>query len=703
MNRQSGQHTFRVFRLSALLVFMILQECRQKRSMNKHRIRHKHIKELIRKRGMSLILILAIASGVEVNVRAAETVNKTGVLQSEQASCRTGTCEAEYVAGEVLVLCDGDISEKEIQMLAEKQGGENPEIISQTESVTILAIDIPESMSVEDAVTGYIDEGNVLAATPNYEIELFDELPEEMDFLLGEKNEANDESLEKQEYLKQTDALRAWEILKAVPHKKVKVAVLDTGADIEHPDLKNIINIEESCELLDEAGTTGPLLGDGYIKGILSENGGGHGTHVSGLIAAEADNGIGIAGAGSAGDNSVIDLMVVDIFSKDTKTSLKYLIEGMEYAKNHGAKILNMSLGMKYNSFDDTMLKAACDALAQEGMIIICAAGNYGLEDSEELSVVPSDYNSTISVIALKEDNVRNDSSCYGFLKDISAPGKDIYSTKKDGDYGVMSGTSMAAPQVTAAAAMVCSLFPEVTVKEMKDLLHNSATDIGIQGFDMETAYGLLNMRKMLEEVTGDIWIASELPYMDMTENEWYYESAAYLYQYGIMTGLDEKTFGGAETIKRAQFAVMLYRFEGEPEVLRTDSIPENTDTSGFCIFPDVPEGEFYTEAVKWAASSGIIRGYENGYFGPADEITREQIAAMLYRYAEYKHYTAAANGDIMQFQDYDMVTEFARQAMEWAVGCTIIKGNGEGLLMPWGMANRAECAAMIQRFMKKY
>lgn len=670
--------------------------------MDKHRIRHKRTKKLKGKQGVSLFLILAIASGAGMNVRAVETVNKTDVLR-EQAAEWTDSSEMEYVDGEVLVLCEGDISEEEIQMLAKKQGGENPEIISQTGSVTILAIDIPGSMSVEDAVSGYIDEENVLAATPDYEVELFEKPAEKMNISFVKNAGANDEFLEKQEYLKQTDALRAWEILEEVPHKKVKVAVLDTGADIGHPDLKNVIDIGESCELLDEAGTFGPLLGDGYIRGTLSGSGSGHGTHVSGLIAAEANNGIGIAGAGSAGNNSVVDLMVVDIFSKDTKTSLKYLIAGMEYAKEHEAKILNLSLGMKYNSFDDTMLKAECDALAQEGMIIICAAGNYGLADSGEPSVVPSDYGSTISVLAVDEDNSRNPSSCYGRLKDISAPGRNIYSTKKDGGYGVMSGTSMAAPQVTAAAALVCSVFPDVTVNEMKDILHHSATDIGIPGFDMETAAGLLNMRKMLEEVTGDIWIPSELPYADMTENEWYYESAAYLYQYGIMTGLDEKTFGGTETIKRAQFAVMLYRFEGEPETFWADSIPENEDTAESWIFPDVPEGEFYTEAVKWAASAGIIRGYENGYFGPADEITREQMAVMLYRYTEYKHYTAAANGDTTQFGDHDLITEFAREAMEWAVGRGIIKGNGEGLLMPYGMANRAECAAMIQRFMRIY
>ena len=671
--------------------------------MYNHRIRHKCTKKSMRKQAVSLFLILSIAPGTGIDVRAAETVNKTDVLQWEQAAGRISSSEAAYVDGEILVLCKGDISEEEIQMLAEKQGGDNPEIISQTESAVILSIDVPESVSVKDAVSGYIEEENVLAATPDYEIELFEELDEETHLPSAKNTGANDEFFDKQKYLKQTDALRAWEILKAVPHKKVKVAVLDTGADIAHPDLKNVINTGESCELLDEVGTFGPLLGDGYIKGILSETGGGHGTHVSGLIAAEAHNGIGIAGAGSAGDNSIIDLMVVDIFSKDTKTSLKYLIEGMEYAKEHGAKILNLSLGMKYNSFDDTMLKAECDALAQEGMIIICAAGNYALADSGELSVVPSDYNSTISVIAVDENNSRNSSSCYGLMKDISAPGKDIYSTKKDGEYGVMSGTSMAAPQVTAAAALVCSVFPDVTVNEMKDILHNSATDIGIFGFDTETAAGLLNMRKMLEEVTGDIWLTSELPYTDMSENEWFRESAAYLYQYGIMTGLDEKIFGGTETIKRAQFAVMLYRFEGEPDTIRTDSIPENEGTSESWIFPDVPEGEFYTKAVKWAASAGIVRGYEDGYFGPADEITREQIAVMLYRYAEYKHYTAAVNGDIMQFADYDLITEFARNAMEWAVGCEIIKGNGEGLLTPRGMANRAECAAMIQRFMKRY
>ena len=177
-----------------------------------------------------------------------------------------------------------------------------------------------------------------------------------------------------------------------------------------------------------------------------------------------------------------------------------------------------------------------------------------------------------------------------------------------------------------------------------------------------------------------------ELPYTDVEETDLYYEYAKDVYQKGLMTGLNETTFGPAEILSRAQFAVILYRMEGEPEVTYSEK------------FPDVAEGQFYTDAVLWAAENGIVTGYDEGYFGPGDEITREQMATMMYRYAKYKELDVTATADISAYPDAASVSAFAQEAMKWCVAEEIITGDS-GSLKPQGVTVRAVCATIVSRF----
>ena len=120
--------------------------------------------------------------------------------------------------------------------------------------------------------------------------------------------------------------------------------------------------------------------------------------------------------------------------------------------------------------------------------------------------------------------------------------------------------------------------------------------------------------------------------------------------------------------------------------------------------FPDVAKGQFYTDAVEWAASNGIITGYEDsGLFGPADPVTREQLAVLLYRFASGQNYVALEEGSLESFPDGNRVNAFAAGAMRWGVGTGIIRGYGDGSLSPQNTAERAVCAAMIRRFMERY
>ena len=180
------------------------------------------------------------------------------------------------------------------------------------------------------------------------------------------------------------------------------------------------------------------------------------------------------------------------------------------------------------------------------------------------------------------------------------------------------------------------------------------------------------------------------IPYTDVNIVDWFYFYVDEMYVTNIMSGLNFNTFGPYENLSRAQFATILSRME------ELQSIPYND------IFKDVADGEWYTDAVLWAAENEIVNGYENGYFGPADYITREQMATMLYRYAKYKGYDTADKADLTEYPDMDDVSVFAKDAVSWCVAEGIISGN-DGKLLPQGDTTRAECAAMITRFVNLY
>ena len=186
------------------------------------------------------------------------------------------------------------------------------------------------------------------------------------------------------------------------------------------------------------------------------------------------------------------------------------------------------------------------------------------------------------------------------------------------------------------------------------------------------------------------------LPYDDVTEGAWYYDAVAYNYYAGTMTGLKPDHFGPADTLVRAQFAAVLHKMNGEEKVEYTDK------------FPDVRESDWYKDPVLWAEANEIVTGYtDTKLFGPNDDVTREQMATMMYRYAkDYKKYEVSEGGDYSSFPDADSVQTFAQDAMKWAVKEGIIQGktiDGVLCLDPQGSANRAECATIIQRFMEKY
>ena len=175
-------------------------------------------------------------------------------------------------------------------------------------------------------------------------------------------------------------------------------------------------------------------------------------------------------------------------------------------------------------------------------------------------------------------------------------------------------------------------------------------------------------------------------PFADVSEGDWYYEAVRFVQEQGLMNGYSDGRFGPNDTLSRSQLAQILFNKEGRPGV---DYLLD---------FPDVAGEAWYTEAIRWAASQGIVGGYGNGTFGPNDPITREQLAVMLWRYSG----SPAATNKELHFNDTDEISGFALDAMRWAVENGILNGYGDGRLGPQGQATRAQVAQMLKNFIEK-
>lgn len=188
--------------------------------------------------------------------------------------------------------------------------------------------------------------------------------------------------------------------------------------------------------------------------------------------------------------------------------------------------------------------------------------------------------------------------------------------------------------------------------------------------------------------------IEVELPFTDVPEGAWYADAAAYVYEHGLMAGTSATTFAPDVTTSRAMIATILWRMAGSPVV------------NYAMDYTDVAQGQWCSEAIRWATSEGVVTGYGNGLFGTNDPITREQFAAMLYRFAQEQGYDVSIgeNTNILSYTDVADLSEYAIPAMQWAVGAGIINGTGDGsTLSPQGQATRAQAAVMLMRFCEEY
>ena len=179
----------------------------------------------------------------------------------------------------------------------------------------------------------------------------------------------------------------------------------------------------------------------------------------------------------------------------------------------------------------------------------------------------------------------------------------------------------------------------------------------------------------------------SGLPFGDVKSADWFYNDVKYVYEKGMMAGTAADVFAPNATTTRAMIVTILYRLEGSPAV------------TGTSAFVDVPAGQWYTDAVNWAAANQIVKGTSATTFAPNDSITREQMAAILYRYAQYKGYDITKKADLSGYSDNGQVSAYAKDALAWANAAKLINGVTNTTLAPQGNATRAQVSAILHRF----
>ena len=176
-------------------------------------------------------------------------------------------------------------------------------------------------------------------------------------------------------------------------------------------------------------------------------------------------------------------------------------------------------------------------------------------------------------------------------------------------------------------------------------------------------------------------------PFNDVYVDDWYANCVKYVYENKMITGYNETTFAPKDNLSRAMLVTKLWRIEGSPK-------------TNLNKFPDVNAESWYCQAVNWAASKGIVHGYQTGNFGPKDNITREQLAVILMNYAKYKGKNVVARANTSKFTDFDKTSSVFKDAVSWCIANKIIRGKENGTKVdPKGTASRAEAASMLMSY----
>lgn len=444
--------------------------------------------------------------------------------------------------------------------------------------------------------------------------------------------------------------------------RRVTVAVIDTGADLTIPQLRARTVSPSSYDFVG---------GTSAVTDITTGSSAGHGTKVASLLTDLTPENV--------------ELMILRVFNGETgKAQSTTVLTALQYALEAGADVVNLSLGWKNADAKYTFLNAALDKAHRAGVPVICAAGN---DKVDVRTVYPANYSTTIAVSAFDQSgSFAGSYSNFGPGVDFSAPGTAIRTAAPGGGTATSSGTSLAAPHITAAVADILLAEPGASASQVYQTLRTYSSDLGIAGKDNHFGWGCPAMATYFHDV-----LCPELMFTDMVPfTDWSHEGLDYCLEHGLVQGLPGAILDPGGTTTRAQFVTILWRLAGEPAPHRAAGFTDLTQ-------------DWYRDAVAWAVEAGVTNGMSATAFDPNGVVTREQVATFLYRYA---HVTSAADEAVLeQFPDAAEVFAYARTALAWACTVGLIQGvaSDAGVyLQPKGSATRAQVATLLMRFAQK-
>ncbi|MGO1057644.1 S8 family peptidase [Planococcus sp. FY231025] len=495
--------------------------------------------------------------------------------------------------------------------------------------------------------------------------------------------------------------------------KGVRVAVLDTGVDTEHPDLvvKGGICTAEEC-----------------APGISYDDNFGHGTHVAGIISGRKNN------SGIIGMAPNVELYAIKAMDREGIGTTAQVTEGVKWAIQNDIDILNLSISI---SVYDRPLELMLQEAYKQGMLIVSAAGNEGGAAGEDTITYPGKFPSVIAVGAVNNNLTREANSSVGPAMEIVAPGTGIYSSypkeldiwdaKNDG-FVSLTGTSMAAPHIAGVLALYKEQHPALTNVKLREILQSTVRDLGTAGRDQTFGYGLVQYTKavtgvpfvettvskgriqmvmknkalasgwsvssgdkLVPQVEDGKWVAYRtkgthaftatytnakgvkvtepltvrvaLPaFPDVTPANWFGPHISYLFSNNMMSGYSDGSFKPYKEITRGEAMILLGRAQG------WDGTKQSTQ------FPDVGPANSASGYIQSAYELGIVSGFSNGSFKPYQSVTRAEMAMLLHNTYEFSYDASKP----MPFSDvtkamaaYDSIHAITQQGITTGINST--------------------------------
>ena len=501
--------------------------------------------------------------------------------------------------------------------------------------------------SIEDAEAIWAAH-EVLHIEPNHEIELF--------------STPNDPLFSRQWDMHMVNAQALWNA--GVTGRGTRIAIIDTGIFRGHQDLSpNRI-----------------ATGFNYVTNNTAVvDAVGHGTAIAGVIAATRDNRFGMAGLLS--EVTLVPLQTFDARTGYVSLAVTAIYDAVDV---YNVDVINLSWGIPGGGSNQA-LEIAINYAVSRGVIVVAAVGNNGTTQYS----FPASYSNVIGVGAVDSSGTVAGISQRNTSVFVTAPGVDVISV------GVMNssvfmyetGTSIAAPFVSAMAAAARSLNPDITVAQFRTVLQNSTVP-RTGGYNTSYGHGIIDMERFLANMSG-------ASFPDVV-GHWAQDSIRFVVERNLFAGNPDGTFAPNAPMNRAMFVTVLGRLYTQ----MGGTIPNRNDS-----FTDTVNGSWYSRYVAWASENNIVSGVGNNRFAPTQTVTRQQAAVILQNFTTYTGRAAVGNPiRLNPFIDRAEVAEWGRLPLAWAIEQGIVTGvsTPSGLtLQPNGSSTRAQVAVLLERYIQ--